>query len=87
MPQPSTISSALFDTLPTRDPLAVLRHVYGYDSFRGKQAPVIDRVVSGGDAVVLFPTGAGKSLCFQVPALCRDGIGIVVSPLIALMRD
>lgn len=87
MPQPSTISSALFDTPPTRDPLAVLRHVYGYDSFRGKQAPVIDRVVSGGDAVVLFPTGAGKSLCFQVPALCRDGIGIVVSPLIALMRD
>lgn len=87
MPQPSTISSSLFDTPPTRDPLAVLRHVYGYDSFRGKQAPVIDRVVSGGDAVVLFPTGAGKSLCFQVPALCRDGIGIVVSPLIALMRD
>ncbi len=87
MPQSSTISSTLFDTPPTRDPLAVLRHVYGYDSFRGKQAPVIDRVVSGGDAVVLFPTGAGKSLCFQVPALCRDGIGIVVSPLIALMRD
>ncbi len=65
----------------------MLRHVYGYDSFRGKQAAVIDRVLSGGDAVVLFPTGAGKSLCFQVPALCREGLGIVVSPLIALMRD
>ena len=87
MPQTSTISSALFDGPPTREPLAVLRHVYGYDSFRGKQAAVIDRVLSGGDAVVLFPTGAGKSLCFQVPALCREGVGIVVSPLIALMRD
>ena len=87
MPQPSTISSALFDTPSTRDALAVLRQVYGYDSFRGKQAAVIDRVGSGGDAVVLFPTGAGKSLCFQVPALCRGGVGIVVSPLIALMRD
>ncbi|RUL96151.1 DNA helicase RecQ, partial [Rhizobium chutanense] len=61
--------------------------VYGYSSFRGKQQQVVEHVVSGGDAVVLFPTGAGKSLCFQIPALCRDGVGIVVSPLIALMRD
>ncbi len=68
-------------------PLDVLKRVYGYAAFRGKQQQVIDHVVSGGDAVVLFPTGAGKSLCFQIPALCRDGIGIVVSPLIALMRD
>lgn len=68
-------------------PLDVLRRVYGYTSFRGKQAAVIERVVAGGDAVVLFPTGAGKSLCFQIPALCRNGVGIVVSPLIALMRD
>ena len=69
------------------DPLAVLNRIYGYPAFRGRQAEVVNQVVSGGDAVVLFPTGAGKSLCFQVPALCRDGVGIVVSPLIALMRD
>jgi ATP-dependent DNA helicase RecQ len=68
-------------------PLDVLKRIYGYSAFRGKQADVVEHVVSGGDAVVLFPTGAGKSLCFQIPALCRDGIGIVVSPLIALMRD
>src|SRR6218665_2024518 len=71
----------------TRAPLDVLKRVYGYPAFRGKQAAVVDRVVSGGDAVVLFPTGAGKSLCFQIPALCRAGVGIVISPLIALMRD
>ncbi|MEV4609383.1 DNA helicase RecQ [Neorhizobium sp. LMR1-1-1.1] len=70
-----------------KNPLEVLRRIYGYPAFRGQQADVIDHVVGGGDAVVLFPTGAGKSLCFQVPALCRDGVGIVVSPLIALMRD
>src|ERR1700712_5458396 len=69
------------------EPLDVLKRIYGYSSFRGKQAQVVEHVVGGGDAVVLFPTGAGKSLCFQIPALCRDGIGIIVSPLIALMRD
>ncbi len=69
------------------DPVELLQKIYGYSSFRGQQADVIDHIVSGGDAVVLFPTGAGKSLCFQIPALCRDGVGIVVSPLIALMRD
>ncbi|WP_223218481.1 DNA helicase RecQ [Rhizobium wenxiniae] len=69
------------------DPVELLQKIYGYSSFRGQQADVIDHVIAGGDAVVLFPTGAGKSLCFQIPALCRDGIGIVVSPLIALMRD
>lgn len=69
------------------DPVEVLRRIYGYSSFRGQQADVIDHVVAGGDAVVLFPTGAGKSLCFQIPSLCRDGVGIIVSPLIALMRD
>nr|CAD6407550.1 DNA helicase RecQ [Rhizobium sp. Q54] len=87
MPQTSPITAPVFEGPSIREPLAVLREVYGYDSFRGKQAAVIDRVVSGGDAVVLFPTGAGKSLCFQVPALCREGLGVVVSPLIALMRD
>ena len=78
-------SGALFSS--GRSPLAILKQVYGYSSFRGKQQQVVEHVVSGGDAVVLFPTGAGKSLCFQIPALCRDGVGIVVSPLIALMRD
>ncbi len=71
----------------SRSPLDLLNRIYGYPAFRGKQQEVVEHVVSGGDAVVLFPTGAGKSLCFQIPALCRDGIGIVVSPLIALMRD
>lgn len=71
----------------TENPVEVLRRIYGYPSFRGQQANVIDHVVAGGDAVVLFPTGAGKSLCFQIPALCRNGVGIIVSPLIALMRD
>ncbi|NLS04553.1 DNA helicase RecQ [Rhizobium sp. P32RR-XVIII] len=70
-----------------RSPLGILNRVYGYPAFRGKQQQVVEHVVSGGDAVVLFPTGAGKSLCFQIPALCREGVGIVVSPLIALMRD
>ncbi|MFN7011416.1 MAG: DNA helicase RecQ [Allorhizobium sp.] len=87
MPQTSSQFDALFQPKGGKDPLDVLRTVYGYTSFRGKQAAVVERVVAGGDAVVLFPTGAGKSLCFQVPALCRDGVGIVVSPLIALMRD
>jgi ATP-dependent DNA helicase RecQ len=77
----------LFEDQGAKNPLAVLKRVYGYSAFRGKQAAVVERVVAGGDAVVLFPTGAGKSLCFQIPALCRDGVGIVVSPLIALMRD
>lgn len=87
MPQRQSGLDALFDGNDARDPRSVLAKVYGYSSFRGKQEAVVSHVVAGGDAVVLFPTGAGKSLCFQVPALCRDGVGIVVSPLIALMRD
>ena len=67
--------------------LDVLHRVWGYDRFRGEQAAIIDQVVGGGDALVLMPTGGGKSLCYQVPALVRDGIGVVVSPLIALMQD
>ena len=68
-------------------PAEVLRRVFGFPAFRGLQAAAIDRVMGGGDALVLMPTGGGKSLCFQVPALCRPGTAIVVSPLIALMDD
>ncbi len=69
------------------DPNEILRRVFGYDRFRGAQAEIIGHVIDGGDALVLMPTGGGKSLCYQIPALCRPGIGIVVSPLIALMQD
>ncbi|WP_424982740.1 DNA helicase RecQ [Maritalea sp. S77] len=71
----------------TITPLSILRDYYGYDAFRGQQEAVINHVVDGGNAFVLMPTGAGKSLCYQIPALCRDGVAIVVSPLIALMQD
>ncbi|MCS6761610.1 MAG: DNA helicase RecQ [Candidatus Devosia symbiotica] len=84
------LAFALFEaerTAKPRDPLTVLREVFGHKSFRGLQANVVNHVVHGGDAVVLFPTGAGKSMCYQIPAICRPGVGIVISPLIALMRD
>jgi ATP-dependent DNA helicase RecQ len=68
-------------------PLYILRSVFGYDSFLGQQQAIIETVLAGRDAVVLMPTGAGKSLCYQVPALIRPGTAVVVSPLIALMRD
>jgi ATP-dependent DNA helicase RecQ len=70
-----------------RDPQTVLHEVFGFAAFRGHQADAIAHVVAGGDALVLMPTGGGKSLCYQVPALCRDGVCVVVSPLIALMQD
>ncbi|GAA3793546.1 DNA helicase RecQ [Cellulomonas soli] len=70
-----------------RTTLDVLQEVWGYDAFRGEQAEIIDTVVAGGDALVLMPTGGGKSLCYQVPSLVRPGTGVVVSPLIALMQD
>jgi ATP-dependent DNA helicase RecQ len=71
----------------TPDPRQILKTVYGYDAFRGRQGEIIAHVVAGGDAFVLMPTGGGKSLCYQIPALCRPGLGLVVSPLIALMED
>ncbi|KUL80452.1 MULTISPECIES: DNA helicase RecQ [unclassified Streptomyces] len=67
--------------------LAALHRVFGYEAFRGEQEAVIEHVVAGGDAVVLMPTGGGKSLCYQIPSLVRPGTGVVVSPLIALMQD
>ncbi|WP_194411663.1 DNA helicase RecQ [Microbacterium cremeum] len=69
------------------DARTVLREVYGYDAFRGEQGAIVEHVIGGGDAVVLMPTGGGKSVCYQVPALVRPGTGLVVSPLIALMHD
>ncbi|MBI3900439.1 MAG: DNA helicase RecQ [Gammaproteobacteria bacterium] len=67
--------------------LKILNDVFGYPVFRGQQAEVVEQVSAGGDCLVLMPTGGGKSLCYQIPALLRDGIGVVVSPLIALMQD
>ena len=71
----------------SHNPHEVLHSVFGFDAFVGLQAEIIDHVIAGSDALVLMPTGGGKSLCYQIPALCRPGMGVVVSPLIALMRD
>jgi ATP-dependent DNA helicase RecQ len=74
-------------TTTTETPLDILHRVFGYDAFRGQQADIIQQMVAGGDALVLMPTGGGKSLCYQIPALVRPGTGVVISPLIALMQD
>ena len=83
-----------FTDLGTADPhlsdpraAEILARVFGYESFRGDQQAIVDHVIQGGDALVLMPTGGGKSLCYQVPSLVRPGTGVVISPLIALMQD
>ena len=83
---------SLLNAIPAPTPAAqVLHEVFGYSEFRGAQAQIVDHVVAGGDALVLMPTGGGKSLCYQVPAIVRhragQGVAVVVSPLIALMHD
>ena len=85
------------DDIPVTDKVSsdavlyLLKKTYGYDSFRGQQAQIVEHVIAGGDAFVLMPTGGGKSLCYQIPAIARQqagqGITIVISPLIALMHD
>ncbi|MBF0421120.1 MAG: DNA helicase RecQ [Magnetococcales bacterium] len=82
-----TSTSENFSASHADPALAVLRRYFGYENFRGFQSDVINHVTSGGDAVVLMPTGGGKSICFQIPSLLRQGVGIVISPLIALMQD
>jgi len=87
---PAIASPAMSSGLPATspaEPAEVLRRVFGYDAFRGPQAAIVEHVVAGGSALVLMPTGGGKSLCYQIPALCRSGVGVVISPLIALMQD
>ena len=87
----ATLAKTSADQRPSAAPLDILQQVFGYPAFRGQQRAIVERVVAGGDALVLMPTGGGKSLCYQVPAIARHraglGVTLVVSPLIALMHD
>jgi superfamily II DNA helicase RecQ len=83
--RPRSLVTTLQTSTPS--PLALLRRVFGHEDFHGAQREIIEHLVAGGDALVLMPTGGGKSLCYQLPALLRPGTAIVVSPLIALMQD
>ena len=87
MGQIAPTSQALLGLEAVETPLELLHRVFGYTSFRGQQQEIVEHVAGGGDAIVLMPTGGGKSLCYQLPALLRPGLGVVVSPLIALMKD
>jgi len=73
--------------LVSDSPLALLKRVFGYDAFRPLQAEIIENLLAGRDALAVMPTGSGKSLCYQLPALLSDGLTVVVSPLISLMQD
>jgi ATP-dependent DNA helicase RecQ len=84
LPVDSTIGT---QTRGFGDPVQVLQRTFGYGAFRPNQREIIDHVIAGGNALVLMPTGGGKSMCYQIPALCRPGVGVVISPLIALMQD
>ncbi len=87
MPSPRLASSPNTLSPGLADAQRVLEETFGYKSFRSHQSRIVETLLEGGDALVLMPTGGGKSLCYQVPALVRDGVGVVVSPLIALMQD
>lgn len=75
------------DTKNIKTPQAILKSIFGFDNFRGNQEEIINNTIKGNSSLVLMPTGGGKSLCYQIPALCIEGLTIVISPLIALMQD
>src|SRR5687768_14771435 len=83
----SARSAALAGPPEMPSALSLLNTVFGYSEFRGAQGEIIEHIAGGGDALVLMPTGGGKSVCYQIPALMREGCAVVVSPLIALMQD
>ena len=88
---PTLIANTLATSAQEDQPLGILKAVFGYAAFRGPQQAIVDHVTGGGDALVLMPTGGGKSLCYQIPAIARQragyGFTLVISPLIALMHD